>query len=338
MTGTNPGPEALLTVTDLRVRISAPGRTVDAVRGIDLAIGPGEAVALVGESGCGKSTALRAIAGLLPRKAAATGSIRFQGREILTADQGARRAIRGRGVAMIFQDPMTALDPVQRVGDQVAEGPRRVLGLSGRAAAARSLELLRSVGIADPERRARAYPHELSGGLRQRVMIAMALALEPRLLLCDEPTTALDVTIQDQILTLLRTIRTDTGVAMIYVTHDLAVVAQTCERIAVMYAGQLVETGPVIDVYAQPRHPYTRGLLGSVPDFEAGRTRVPAPIGGSPPDLSAPPPGCGFHPRCALADADCTVGDFPLRPMGPARATGCIHVERMIVHPLEVRS
>jgi peptide/nickel transport system ATP-binding protein/oligopeptide transport system ATP-binding protein len=323
--------EPILAVRDLRVRIAAPGRTVDAVRGIDFDLAGGEALAVVGESGCGKSTALKAVAGLLPRRATASGSIRFEGRELLGVPESERRVIRGRGVAMIFQDPMTALDPVIRVGDQVAEGPRQVLGLSASAARARALELLRSVGMPDPERRARAYPHELSGGLRQRVMIAIALASEPRVLLCDEPTTALDVTIQDQILSLLTRIRAQTGVALVYVTHDLAVVAQTCDRLAVMYAGELVETGSVAEVFARPQHPYTRGLLASVPDFEAPRDRLPQPIPGSPPDLAAPPPGCAFHPRCPWADEACVSGAFPLRELAPGRATACIHADRLPV-------
>jgi peptide/nickel transport system ATP-binding protein/oligopeptide transport system ATP-binding protein len=321
----------ILEVRDLRVRIAAPGRTVEAVRGIDFDLAPGDALAIVGESGCGKSTALRAVAGLLPRRATATGSVLYDGVELLDAPESARRRIRGRGIAMIFQDPMTALDPVIRVGDQVAEGARQVLGLSAQAARVHAVELLRTMGIPDPERRSLAYPHELSGGLRQRVMIASALALEPQVLLCDEPTTALDVTIQDQILALLGRIRTERGVALVYVTHDLAVVAQTCDRLAVMYAGEFVETGSVVEVFARPRHPYTRGLLASVPDFEAGRKRLPEPIPGSPPDLAAPPPGCAFHPRCPWADAACVSGAFPLRALAPGRATACIHADRLPV-------
>jgi peptide/nickel transport system ATP-binding protein/oligopeptide transport system ATP-binding protein len=321
----------ILEVRDLRVRIAAPGRTVDAVRGIDFDLAPGDALAIVGESGCGKSTALRAVTGLLPRRARASGSVLFDGVELIDAPESARRRIRGRGIAMIFQDPMTALDPVIRVGDQVAEGPRQLLGLSARAARVQAIELLRTVGIPDPERRAQAYPHELSGGLRQRVMIATALALEPQVLLCDEPTTALDVTIQDQILALLARIRAERGVALVYVTHDLAVVAQTCDRLAVMYAGEFVETGSVLEVFARPRHPYTRGLLASVPDFEAGRERLPQAIPGSPPDLAAPPPGCAFHPRCPWADQECVSGSFPLRELAPGRATACIHADRLPV-------
>jgi peptide/nickel transport system ATP-binding protein/oligopeptide transport system ATP-binding protein len=211
-----------------------------------------------------------------------------------------------------------------RVGDQIAEGPRVHLGNSRSAARKTALELMRKVGIPDPARRARAYPHELSGGMRQRVMIAIALSCEPRLILCDEPTTALDVTIQDQILKLLSAMRRDLGVSVVFVTHDLAVVAQTCERIAVMYAGQVVETGTVDEVFRAPRHPYTLGLLRSVPRFDDVRKTLDS-IPGQPPDLVAPPTGCPFQPRCGFAREDCLEGDFPLRRLGPARATACIH-------------
>jgi oligopeptide/dipeptide ABC transporter ATP-binding protein len=325
---------AVLRVRDLRVEFDAPGRRVKAVRGVGFDVRAGESLALVGESGCGKSTVLRAIAGLLPRQARATGSVTFRGAELIGADRAELQRIRGSGIAMIFQDPMVALNPVMRVGDQVAEGPAVRGGLSRRDAAARAVELLRSVGVADAARRAKAYPHELSGGLRQRVMIAIALSQVPELLLCDEPTTALDVTIQDQILRLLAEIRSRLGLALVYVTHDLAVVAQTCEQVAVMYAGEIVEQGPVAGVYDRPRHPYTRGLFRSVPDFEAGRTRPAGPIPGHPPDLADPPAGCTFHPRCGLADADCRAGRFPLRAIGQGRASACIHVDRMDREPV----
>jgi oligopeptide/dipeptide ABC transporter ATP-binding protein len=326
---------ALLRVEDLVVDIDAPGRRVHAVRGVGFEVAAGESLAIVGESGCGKSTVLRAVAGLLPRRARARGSVRFRETELLGAAGDDQRRVRGSGIAMIFQDPMTALNPVMRVGDQIAEGPA-ARGIVDRGQAwDRAVGLMRSVGIADAERRARAYPHELSGGLRQRVMIAIALAQEPEVILCDEPTTALDVTIQDQILRLLTGIRERMGLALVYVTHDLAVVAQTCERLAVMYAGEIVETGPVAEVYARPRHPYTRGLLESVPDFEAGRARATRAIPGTPPDLADPPPGCAFHPRCPLADPVCVDGRFPLRELTSGRGSACIHVDRMGDDPVD---
>jgi oligopeptide/dipeptide ABC transporter ATP-binding protein len=221
---------------------------------------------------------------------------------------------------------MTALNPVMKVGDQIAEGPLVRLGLGRRAARKRSLELMQLVGIPDPARRADAYPHELSGGLRQRVMIAIALSGEPKLLLCDEPTTALDVTIQDQILTLLSSLRERLQVSVVFVSHDLAVIAQTCQHVAVMYAGQVVEAGPVDTVFREPRHPYTLSLLRSVPDVDATRETL-LTIPGSPPDLAEPPPGCRFHPRCPFVQLDCVHGEFPLRMLGGGRTTACIHHE-----------
>jgi oligopeptide/dipeptide ABC transporter ATP-binding protein len=271
--------------------------------------------------------ALRALVGLLPRAARVVGgSALFDGFDLATADEDVLRQIRGRRIAMVFQEPMTALNPVMKVGDQIAEGPKVRLDLSKRAAHERALELMRLVGIPDPSRRAEAYPFELSGGLRQRVMIAIALSGEPEVLLCDEPTTALDVTIQDQILTLLSSLREQLEVSVVFVSHDLAVIAQTCQRVAVMYAGQVVEQGPVETVFREPRHPYTLSLLRSVPDFDVTRETLTA-IPGSPPDLAAPPPGCRFHPRCVFAQPDCTSGDFPLRGLADDRSTACIHDE-----------
>jgi len=317
----------LLDVRDLRVELPLSRGTVHAVEGVSLTVGPGEAFGLVGESGCGKSMTLRAIMALLPRPGQiVNGQVLFEGEDLVTASPSRLRQIRGGSIAMIFQEPMTALNPVMRVGDQIAEGPLVHLGLSRTAARERALDLMRRVGIPDPVRRASAYPHELSGGLRQRIMIAIALSCDPKLILCDEPTTALDVTIQDQILKLLLNLRREFGVSVLFVTHDLAVVAETCERLAVMYAGQIVETGTVDEVFRAPRHPYTLGLLRSVPDFDSGQDSLSS-IQGAPPDLVIPPPGCRFHPRCPFAQEDCISGEFPLRPLSAGRSTACIHPE-----------
>jgi peptide/nickel transport system ATP-binding protein/oligopeptide transport system ATP-binding protein len=315
----------ILEVRDLRVEIPLTRGTVHAVQSASFSVEAGQALGLVGESGCGKSMTLRAILGLLPQPGHITGGeIRFEGDDLANAGPRRLRDVRGARIGIIFQEPMTALNPVMRVGDQIAEGPRVHLGKSRSEARQIALELMRKVGIPDPARRAQAYPHELSGGMRQRVMIAIALSCEPRLILCDEPTTALDVTIQDQILKLLSAMRRDLGVSVVFVTHDLAVVAETCERIAVMYAGQVVETGTVDEVFRAPRHPYTLGLLRSVPRFDDVRKTLDS-IPGQPPDLVAPPTGCPFQPRCGFAREDCLEGDFPLRRLGPGRATACIH-------------
>jgi peptide/nickel transport system ATP-binding protein len=316
--------EPLLRVRDLRVEFALARGTLRAVDGASFEVGRGEALGLVGESGSGKTVALRALVGLLPKSARiAGGSIEFDGVDVLTLDEERRRALRGRSIAMVFQEPMTALNPVMRVGEQIAESPLVRLGMGRRQARERALELMRLVGIPDPSRRADAYPHELSGGLRQRVMIAIALSADPRLLLCDEPTTALDVTIQDQILKLLLSLQEELGVSLVFVSHDLAVVAQACRRVAVMYAGKVVETGTVDAVFREPRHPYTLGLLRSVPDVDGVRDRLSS-IPGAPPDPAAPPPGCPFHPRCPFAVTACTSGEFPLRSLAGGRATACI--------------
>ena len=315
----------LLSVEDLHVEIASRRGTVHAIDGVSFDVAEGDTLGLVGESGCGKSMTLRAILGLLPRGGRVTGGrILFQGKDLLALEKDQLRDIRGRSISIIFQEPMTALNPVMQVGEQIAEGPLAHLGYTKRAAKDQALELMRLVGIPDPARRFDAYPHELSGGLRQRVMIAIALSCEPQLILCDEPTTALDVTIQDQILKLLLQLRDSTGIGLIFVTHDLAVISQVCSRIAVMYAAQIVETGSVEAVFNEPCHPYTLGLLRAVPDFDKVKDMLDS-IPGIPPDLVAPPPGCRFRPRCSFAQEDCATGDFPVLPLGDDRASACIH-------------
>jgi oligopeptide/dipeptide ABC transporter ATP-binding protein len=315
----------LLSVEDLHVEIATRRGTVHAIDGLSFDVAEGDTLGLVGESGCGKSMTLRAILGLLPRGGRVTrGRILYQGTDLLALGKDQLRDIRGRSISIIFQEPMTALNPVMQVGEQIAEGPLAHLGYTKRAAKDQALELMRLVGIPDPARRFGSYPHELSGGLRQRVMIAIALSCEPQLILCDEPTTALDVTIQDQILKLLLQLRDSTGIGLIFVTHDLAVISQVCSRIAVMYAAQIVETGSVEAVFAEPFHPYTLGLLRAVPDFDKVKDMLDS-IPGIPPDLVAPPTGCRFRPRCSFAQEDCAVGDFPVLPLGDDRASACIH-------------
>jgi oligopeptide/dipeptide ABC transporter ATP-binding protein len=319
--------EPLLRVRDLVVEFPLSRGTLRAVDAVSFDVVPGEALGLVGESGSGKTMALRALVGLLPRTARiAGGSIEFDGEQILGVAEERLRELRGRSISMIFQEPMTALNPVMTVGEQIAEAPLVRLGLGRRAARQRALELMRLVGIPDPVRRARAYPHELSGGMRQRVMIAIALSAEPKLILCDEPTTALDVTIQDQILTLLHSLQDRLDVSIVFVSHDLAVIAQTCRSVVVMYAGQVIETGTVDTVFREPRHPYTLGLLRSVPDFDSVRDSLSS-IPGSPPDLAAPPPGCRFHPRCGFVRPDCTAQPIPLIPLAGGRAARCLYHE-----------
>jgi len=316
----------LLEVEDLVVEFPLARGALRAVDGASFRVGRGEALGLVGESGSGKTMALRSLMGLLPKTARiAGGSIRLDGIELVGASEATLRSVRGRTVAMVFQEPMTALNPVTRVGEQIAETPLARLGYGRRRAKERALELMRLVGIPEPVRRYEAYPHELSGGLRQRVVIAIALSGEPQLLLCDEPTTALDVTIQDQILKLLLSLREDLGVSTVFVSHDLTVIAQTCRRVAVMYAGQVVETGTVDAVFREPHHPYTLGLLRSVPTVDSVRDHLAA-IPGSPPDLAAPPAGCRFHPRCGFARPECTTTAVPLLHFA-GRATRCLYHE-----------
>ncbi len=299
---------------------------VPALRGVDLAVGRGEAVGLVGESGCGKSVTWLAALGLLPgARAEVTGSVLLGDRELLGAPPAVLDRVRGGVVAMIFQDPASSLNPVHRIGRQVAEALRLHRGMGGGAARAEARRLLDQVGIPDAARRMDAYPHELSGGQNQRVMIAMALAGRPELLVADEPTTALDVTIQAQILELLGSLRREMGMALVLISHDLGVVAETCERIAVMYAGRVVEEIPSAELFRAPAHPYTQGLLAALPPLDGPRRRLAA-IPGGVPDPAAMPPGCAFAPRCTHREAACEAAPPPLRPVAPAQRAACIRL------------
>ncbi len=316
----------LLRVEDEVVDIRTRRGVVRAVDRVSFTIATGEALGLVGESGCGKTTTMRTILGLLPHNATCSGRVLFEGEDLLDTHKDTMRRRRGKSISMIFQEPMTALNPVMRAGDQIAEAIRINLSYGGGKSRREAVELMRRVGIPDAERRYRAYPHELSGGMRQRVMIAMALSCHPRLVLCDEPTTALDVTVQEQILSILATMQREEDLSILYVTHDLAVVAELCDKVAVMYAARIVEIGTVDQVFRRPRHPYTLGLLRSIPRFESVQQTL-RPIPGAPPQLLNPPPGCRFHPRCPYVQDDCRQGDFPLLPMGDDHSSACIHSE-----------
>jgi oligopeptide/dipeptide ABC transporter ATP-binding protein len=322
---------AVLSVRDLTVSVGRGGRRYLAVNNVGFEVAAGGALGVVGESGSGKSLTLRALMALLPPGVRAeSGAVELAGAPLAFNGPGARRSRRGR-LAMVFQDPLSGLDPVQTIGAQVAEVPRRVLGTSRAEARRRALELLRLVGLPDPERRYRVFPHQLSGGMRQRVLIAMALASEPKVLLCDEPTTALDVTVQAQVLELLDDIRQRFGVAVVFVSHDLAVVRQVSDQLAVMYTGRIVETGPTTDVLGHPCHPYTQGLLEAVVDLDDTDHR-PRTIPGLLPDLAHLPTGCSFHPRCRFASYDCAVAVPDLRPLAAEvddRRTACKYPERM---------
>jgi oligopeptide/dipeptide ABC transporter ATP-binding protein len=298
----------LLSVRNLSTHYLTDGEPVRAVDAVSFDLAPGEILGLVGESGCGKTTVGFSLMRLLPQAARIVGGqVLFEGNDLLAMGAEQLRSLRGNRISMVFQDPMTSLDPSFTVGDQIAEPLREHLGLGSEAARRRAVELLTQVGIPAPTERLRRYPHEFSGGMRQRVVLAIALACNPSLLICDEPTSALDVTVQAQILGLLRTLKREhqnTGIVMI--THDLGVVARLCGRVAVMYAGQIVEQGPVRAVFARPRHPYTQGLLASLP----GRVPRGTPllqIEGAVPDLAHPPAGCRFAPRCALARPGCEL-------------------------------
>jgi len=304
--------EPLLSVRDLQLAFQTEEGRTTALRGVSFDVHAGKILGVVGESGSGKSVTSLSVMRLLPSPPAEIlgGSIRFDGRELLSLREGEMRALRGRDIAMIFQEPMSSLNPVHRVGAQIAEAILAHEKVSKGEAHERAVALLEKVGIPDPRERARAYPHELSGGMRQRVMIAIALACGPRLLIADEPTTALDVTIQAQILDLLRALRAELGMSIVLITHDLGVVAELADEIAVMYAGRVVEHAPVDELFARPRHPYTRGLLESLPSYHDNLSRARLPtIPGVVPDLRSLPPGCAFEPRCPRAEAICREVD-----------------------------
>jgi peptide/nickel transport system ATP-binding protein len=321
---------SLLEVSGLTVTFATDAEWVAAVRGLNYHVDAGEVVALVGESGAGKSAGAMAVAGLLPEHAEVAGSVRLDGTELLGLSDAEMSRIRGRRIGTVFQDPMSALTPVYTVGDQIAEALRvHNRDLDRRTARTRAVELLELVGIAQPERRARAFPHELSGGERQRVVIAIAIANDPDLLICDEPTTALDVTVQAQILEVLRTARDVTGAGVLIITHDLGVVAEFADRALVMYAGRAVEIAAVSKLYTERRMPYTVGLLGSVPRLDARQGERLVPIPGAPPSLAALPPGCPFAPRCPLAIDECRAAEPELIEVAPRHRAACIRTEHV---------
>jgi peptide/nickel transport system ATP-binding protein len=303
----------LLEVRDLEVTFAAARGRLEAIRGVDLTVQSGETLGLVGESGCGKSVTMLAVMGLLPPSVEIRGSIRFRGMELAGRPQKELAKLRGANIGMIFQDPMTALNPVLTIGAQIAEAIRiHDAAVSARAAAVRAVDMLKLVTIPYPERRALQYPHELSGGMRQRAMIAMAMANELELLIADEPTTALDVTVQAQIIELLRRLQASHRMGLVLISHDLGIVAGSADRVAIMYAGRIVERGAVEDIFDRPRHPYTRGLLASLPKIDGQAMRLTA-IEGSPPSLAARPSGCAFHPRCRHAGDLCSAQEPVLR-------------------------
>jgi peptide/nickel transport system ATP-binding protein len=318
-------PAPLIEIEDLRVRFHGDdGRITHAVDSIDLSVAHGATLGLVGESGCGKSVTSLAIMGLLPRQSTeVTGTIRFDGFDLLQTSDQTLRDLRGNRLAMIFQEPMTSLNPSFTIGDQIIETILRHRGGSRRSARERAIELLRRVHIPSPERRIDEYPHKLSGGMRQRVMIAMALACDPRLLIADEPTTALDVTLQAQILELMRELKAASGAAIILITHDLGVVAEVCDEVAVMYAGEIVERAPVDALFASPQHPYTVGLLGSIPRLDRRAAQL-ATIEGMVPNMAQPPLGCRFAARCPFVREACTKAPLPLAEVSPGHLSRCI--------------
>ncbi len=315
---------ALLEVRDLRTSFATDHGEFRAVDGVSFSLAPGRTLGIVGESGCGKSVTSLSIMGLIPQPPGRIvgGEILFDGVDLLKLSPDEMRELRGNKLAMIFQEPMTSLNPVFTIGDQIVEGILRHRQVSRDEAKARAIDMLRRVRIPSPEARFDDYPHRLSGGMRQRAMIAMALACDPRLLIADEPTTALDVTIQAQILDLMRKLRDETGTAIILITHDLGVIAELAHDVAVMYAGRIVEQAPVEELFARPQHPYTVGLLGSIPKLHQEQDRLAA-IEGQVPNPMAPVQGCKFHPRCPFAIDRCRREEPPLAEVGGQHAAAC---------------
>ena len=323
--------EHVIEVRGLQVTFTGGAKPVQAVRGVNLAVDRGETLALLGESGSGKSVTLRALLRLNPeRKSRTEGSLRVAGQDVLALRGRALEDFRGKTASMIFQEPSLALDPVYTLGQQIAEAVVKHERVPASVGWARALELFRRVGIPEAERRLKAYPHEMSGGMRQRAMIALALACRPQVLLADEPTTALDATVQIQVLLLLRELQREFGLATIFVTHDIGVAVEVADRIAVMYAGRIVETGPVREIIRNPRHPYTIGLLRARMGHEQMRGSRLEAIPGAPPDLSALPPGCAFAPRCRFAEAACTRVDPAEERLGPDHAVCCIRARETL--------
>ena len=316
--------EPLLAVDDLRVHLFTNRGVVRAVDGVGFALSAGKSLGIVGESGCGKTMTALSLMRLIPSPPAriVSGRIMFDGEDVVALDEPRLRALRGNAMAMIYQDPMTTLNPVFSVGEQIAEAVRLHRDASRAAARARAVEMLELVGIPDPARCAQSYPHQLSGGMRQRAVIAMALACHPKLLIADEPTTALDVTIQAQVLDLMRRLQRELGTAIILITHDLGVIADLVDTVVVMYAGKVVERAPVRQLFAVPRHPYTQGLLRSVPSLETREHRMRT-IEGTVPSAYAMPPGCRFHPRCGIARDVCRTDEPPLVPDGVGGEAAC---------------
>ena len=316
--------DTVMEVSGLTVTFRSADGPVQAVRGVDYTLRRGEVLGIVGESGSGKSVTSMAVMGLLPNTATITGSVNFDGQDLLTLSEEQLNHVRGARISMIFQDPMTSLNPVYTIGAQIAEAVRAHRQISKAQALERAVELLRTVRIPNPEQRVSSYPHELSGGMRQRVVIAIAMANDPDVIIADEPTTALDVTVQAQILDALKAAQAETGAAMVLITHDLGVIAGQADRVMVMYAGKLVEVGSVEDIFYTPGMPYTLGLLGSLPRLDRQSERL-TPIPGSPPSVVNMPPGCPFSPRCPLSTDECDRTEPVLERIGEGHLAACHH-------------